>query len=81
MVISDGAPVDDSTLSVNPPNYLEMDLRNVIRWIENDSKVELTAIGIGHDVTRYYKKALTITDADELARALAEQLADLFDEK
>jgi cobaltochelatase CobT len=81
MVISDGAPVDDSTLSVNPPNYLEMDLRNVIRWIENDSKVELTAIGIGHDVTRYYKKALTITDADELARALAEQLADLFDER
>jgi cobaltochelatase CobT len=80
MVISDGAPVDDSTLSVNPPNYLEMDLRNVIRWIENDSKIELTAIGIGHDVTRYYKKALTITDADELARALAEQLADLFDE-
>jgi cobaltochelatase CobT len=81
MVISDGAPVDDSTLSVNPPNYLEMDLRNVIRWIESDSKVELTAIGIGHDVTRYYKKALTITDADELARALAEQLADLFDER
>ncbi len=80
MVISDGAPVDDSTLSVNPPNYLERDLRNVIRWIENDSKVELTAIGIGHDVTRYYHKALTITDADELAKALADQLADLFDE-
>lgn len=80
MVVSDGAPVDDSTLSVNPPNYLEMDLRNVIRWIESESKVELTAIGIGHDVTRYYKKALTITDADELAKALADQLADLFDE-
>ncbi|MCE7886288.1 MAG: cobaltochelatase subunit CobT [Alphaproteobacteria bacterium PRO2] len=80
MVISDGAPVDDSTLSVNPPNYLEMDLRNVIRWIESESKVELTAIGIGHDVTRYYKKALTITDADELAKALADQLADLFEE-
>lgn len=80
MVVSDGAPVDDSTLSVNPPNYLEMDLRNVIRWIESESKVELTAIGIGHDVTRYYKKALTITDADELAKALADQLADLFEE-
>ena len=79
MVISDGAPVDDSTLSVNPANYLEQDLRNVIRWIENESKVELTAIGIGHDVTRYYKKALTITDADELAKALADQLAGLFE--
>ncbi len=81
MVISDGAPVDDSTLSVNPANFLEQDLRNVIRWIENQSKVELTAIGIGHDVTRYYKKALTITDADELAQALADQLADLFDQQ
>lgn len=80
MVISDGAPVDDSTLSVNPANFLEQDLRNVIKWIESESKVELTAIGIGHDVTRYYKKALTITDADELAEALARQLADLFDE-
>jgi cobaltochelatase CobT len=80
MVISDGAPVDDSTLSVNPANYLEQDLRNVIKWIESESRVELTAIGIGHDVTRYYKKALTITDADELAEALARQLADLFDE-
>jgi cobaltochelatase CobT len=80
MVISDGAPVDDSTLSVNPANYLEQDLRNVINWIQSESKVELTAIGIGHDVTRYYKKALTITDADELAKALAEQLANLFDE-
>jgi cobaltochelatase CobT len=80
MVISDGAPVDDSTLSVNPANYLEADLRHVIKWIEQDSKVELTAIGIGHDVTRYYHKALTITDADELAKALAEQLTNLFDE-
>ena len=80
MVISDGAPVDDSTLSVNPANFLEQDLRNVIKWIESESKVELTAIGIGHDVTRYYKKALTITDADELAEALAGQLADLFEE-
>ncbi|MGB4057921.1 MAG: cobaltochelatase subunit CobT [Alphaproteobacteria bacterium] len=80
MVISDGAPVDDSTLSVNPASYLEQDLRHVIQWIENDSKVELTAIGIGHDVTRYYHKALTITDADELAKALSEQLVDLFEE-
>ncbi len=82
MVISDGAPVDDSTLSVNPSNILEQDLRNVINWIENKRNgVELTAIGIGHDVTRYYKKALTIADADALAQALVGQLADLFEEK
>lgn len=81
MVISDGAPVDDSTLSVNPSNYLEADLRNVITWIENKSNIGLTAIGIGHDVTRYYKKAMTIADADQLAKALIDQLADLFDEK
>ncbi len=81
MVISDGAPVDDSTLSVNPSNFLEADLRNVINWIENKSNIELTAIGIGHDVTRYYKKAMTIADADQLAKALIDQLADLFDEK
>jgi len=80
MVISDGAPVDDSTLSVNPSNILELDLRNVIEWIEDRSDVELTAIGIGHDVTRYYKKAITITDAEDLAVALTSQLADLFDE-
>ena len=80
MVISDGAPVDDSTQSVNPANILEMDLRNVIRWIENRSNVELTAIGIGHDVTRYYKKAITIADADELAEALTKQLSGIFDE-
>lgn len=80
MVISDGAPVDDSTLSVNPSNILEQDLRNVINWIENKTSVELTAIGIGHDVTRYYKKALTIADADGLAQALIGQLADLFEE-
>jgi cobaltochelatase CobT len=78
MVISDGAPVDDSTLSVNPTNMLEMDLRNVVEWIEDKSDIELTAIGIGHDVTRYYKKALTITSVDELAQALVDQLADLF---
>jgi cobaltochelatase CobT len=80
MVISDGAPVDDSTLSVNPSNILEQDLRNVIEWIETASKVELTAIGIGHDVTRYYRKAVTIADADELAHALTHRLEELFDE-
>ena len=80
MVISDGAPVDDSTLSVNPSNMLEADLRNVIHWIEERSDIELTAIGIGHDVTRYYQRAMTITDADQLANALINQLADLFDE-
>lgn len=81
MVISDGAPVDDSTLSVNPANFLEQDLRNVIAWIEARSDVELTAIGIGHDVTRYYKRAITIRDADELAGALIGELAALFEEK
>jgi len=81
MVISDGAPVDDSTLSVNPSNILEADLRNVIQWIEGGSQVEITAIGIGHDVTRYYKRAITIADADELAKALIDELADLFEEK
>jgi cobaltochelatase CobT len=81
MVISDGAPVDDSTLSVNPSNILEKDLRNVIQWIETASPVELTAIGIGHDVTRYYKKAITIADADELAKALTSRLEELFEEQ
>lgn len=81
LVISDGAPVDDSTLSVNPANILEMDLRSVIAWIEGASDVELTAIGIGHDVTRYYKKAITIETADELAEALTTQLSALFDEQ
>lgn len=78
MVISDGAPVDDSTLSVNPSNVLERDLRTVIAWIEGIKQVELTAIGIGHDVTRYYSRAMTITDADELASALIERLEGLF---
>ncbi len=78
MVISDGAPVDDSTLSVNPSNILERDLRNVIAWIEGLNKVELTAIGIGHDVTRYYARALTLTDAEELAGALIDRLEALF---
>ena len=80
MVISDGAPVDDSTLSVNPGNYLERHLRDVIDWIETRSPVELVAIGIGHDVTRYYRKAVTIVDADQLGGTMMEQLASLFDE-
>ena len=79
MVISDGAPVDDSTLSVNPSNYLERHLRDVIEMIERRRAVELVAIGIGHDVTRYYERAVTITDAEQLAGALTEQLASLFD--
>jgi cobaltochelatase CobT len=81
MMISDGAPVDDSTLSVNPGNYLERHLRAVIEQIETRSPIELLAIGIGHDVTRYYRKAVTIVDADELAGAMTEQLAALFEEK
>ena len=81
MVISDGAPVDDTTLSTNSGNYLEQHLKNVISYIENKSPVELMAIGIGHDVTRYYKKAVTLTDAEHLAGAMTEQLADLFDEQ
>ena len=81
MVISDGAPVDDSTLSVNPGNYLEKHLRGVIELIETRSPVELLAIGIGHDVTRYYRRAVTIVDAEELAGAMTEQLASLFGEE
>ncbi len=80
MMISDGAPVDDSTLSVNPGNYLERHLRAVIEQIETRSPVELLAIGIGHDVTRYYRRAVTIVDADELAGAMTEQLAELFED-
>ena len=79
MVISDGAPVDDSTLSVNPSNYLERHLRQVIEYIENHSPVELLAIGIGHDVTRYYQRAVTLVDAEQLGGAVMEQLAELFD--
>ena len=79
MVISDGAPVDDSTLSVNPANYLEKHLRDVIRMVEKRQLVELLAIGIGHDVTRYYERAVTITDVEQLAGAMTEQLAALFD--
>jgi cobaltochelatase CobT len=80
MMISDGAPVDDSTLSVNSGNYLERHLRYVIDEIENRSPVELIAIGIGHDVTRYYRRAVTIVDAEELGGAMTEKLAELFDE-
>ena len=81
MMISDGAPVDDSTLSVNPGNYLERHLRYVINDIETRSPVELIAIGIGHDVTRYYRRAVTIVDAEELGGAMTEKLAELFDEE
>ncbi len=79
MVISDGAPVDDSTLSVNPANYLEKHLRDVIAMVEKRRQVELIAIGIGHDVTRYYNRAVTITDVEQLAGAMTEQLAGLFE--
>ena len=79
MVISDGAPVDDSTASANGGTYLERHLRQVIEWIEKRSSVELIAIGIGHDVTRYYTRAVTIMDAEQLAGAMVEQLARLFD--
>jgi len=79
MVISDGAPVDDSTLSVNPGNYLEQHLRSVIGWIEKHTDIELSAIGIGHDVTRTYTRAVTIGDMEQLAPVMTEQLAALFD--
>jgi cobaltochelatase CobT len=79
MVISDGAPVDDSTASANGGSYLERHLRQVIDWIERKSPVELIAIGIGHDVTRYYSRAVTIMDADQLAGAMVDQLARLFE--
>jgi cobaltochelatase CobT len=81
MVISDGAPVDDSTLSVNSAGYLESHLRKVIDWIERQSPVQLVAIGIGHDVTRYYRRAVTIMDAEQLGGTMIEQLAGLFEEE
>jgi cobaltochelatase CobT len=80
MVISDGAPVDDSTLSVNAGNYLDRHLRETIDWVESYSPVELIAIGIGHDVTRYYRRAVTIVDAEQLGGVMMEKLAELFDE-
>jgi cobaltochelatase CobT len=81
MVISDGAPVDDSTLAANQGNYLEEHLRRVIDWMETQTPVQLIAIGIGHDVTRYYRRAVTIVDAEELGGVITEKLAELFDEK
>jgi len=81
MVISDGAPVDDSTLSANQGNYLEEHLRRVIHFIENKTPIQLLAIGIGHDVTRYYQRAVTLVDAEELGGAITEKLAELFAEK
>jgi len=81
MVISDGAPVDDSTLSVNPGNYLENHLRAVIDYIETRSPAEIVAIGIGHDVTRYYRRAVTIMDAEQLGGTMMEKLAELFEEE
>ena len=79
MVISDGAPVDDSTLSTNSTNYLDTHLRDVIKKVETSSETELIAIGIGHDVTRYYKKAVTIHRAEELGGAMLDQLTSLFE--
>jgi cobaltochelatase CobT len=81
MVISDGAPVDDSTLSVNPGLFLENHLKSVVNWIEKKSPVELLAVGIGHDVTRYYSKAVTILEVDQLGDVMTKQLSDLFEEK
>ena len=78
MVISDGAPVDDSTLSTNSSDFLETNLKNIVKWIEDKTNVELLAIGIGHDVTRYYKKAVKITDVQDLGDVMINQLTDLF---
>ena len=78
MVISDGAPVDDSTLSTNTTDYLERNLKKTVKWIENKSQIELLAIGIGHDVTRYYNKAIKITDVQDLGDVMINQLTDLF---
>ena len=77
-MISDGAPVDDSTLSVNPGNYLEKNLRETINQIESKKEVELVAIGIGHDVSRYYSKAVTIMDVDQLGEVLLNELSEIF---
>ena len=81
IIISDGAPVDDSTLSVNPGNYLEKNLRDTIHTIESNSSIELVAIGIGHDVSRYYKKAVTIMDVDQLGEVLLNELSNIFTPK
>ena len=81
MVISDGPPVDASTLSVNSGDYLEKHLKQTVKWIEENSNVEILAVGIGHDVTRYYKKAIKIADAQELGDVMINQLGKLFSEK
>ena len=81
MVISDGAPVDDSTLSVNSGDFLEKHLKKIVKYIENKSNIEILAIGIGHDVSRYYKKAIKITDVQELGDVMIDQLSGLFDNK
>jgi cobaltochelatase CobT len=81
MVISDGAPVDDTTSSANGGAYLERHLRDVIAQIEIRSPIELLAIGIGHDVTRYYRRAVTIVDVEQLGGAMVDKLAELFDEE
>ena len=81
MVISDGAPVDDSTLSVNSGDFLEKNLKKIVKFIENKSDIEILAIGIGHDVSRYYKKAIKISDVQELGDVMIEQLSGLFEHK
>ena len=81
MIISDGAPVDDSTLSVNSGDYLEKHLKQTVKWIEENSNIEILAVGIGHDVTRYYKKAVKIADVQELGDVMINQLTNLFSEK
>ena len=81
MVISDGAPVDDSTLSTNPGNYLEKNLKKIVKFVEDKTNIEILAIGIGHDVSRYYNKAIKITDVQELGDVMIEQLSGLFDNK
>jgi cobaltochelatase CobT len=81
MVISDGAPVDDSTLSVNPGDFLEKNLKKIVKFIENKNEIEILAIGIGHDVSRYYKKAIKITDVQELGDVMIDQLSGLFNNK
>ena len=78
IIVSDGAPVDGSTLSVNPGNYLEKNLREMIYQVERNKEVELIAIGIGHDVSRYYSKAVTIMDVDQLGEVLLEELSEIF---
>ena len=81
MVISDGAPVDDSTLSTNPGNYLEKNLKKTVKFIEDKSNIEILAIGIGHDVSRYYSKAIKIVDVQELGDVMIDQLSNLFSKK